>query len=198
MSGMSMIAGSGSSYAMVILELKKWDERKGVSNKDVITSLFKKTSGIRDAHYHALFSLPTIKWLWYKQRFLIWNFRTKEDILLHNFIMWPRNFLAALSKRPWKFNSQQQTFNPNFPQYLLSVDVPKIKEAGLRVNDVMDAMQGYFGGIYVDNFNQFGKQYRIMIQSDAAYRANPEELNKVYVRTGTNKMAPITEIYYTY
>jgi HAE1 family hydrophobic/amphiphilic exporter-1 len=73
------------------------------------------------------------------------------------------------------------------------VDVPKIKEAGLRVNDVMEAMQGYFGGIYVDNFNQFGKQYRIMIQSDAAYRANPEELNKVYVRTETNKMAPITE-----
>jgi HAE1 family hydrophobic/amphiphilic exporter-1 len=54
-------------------------------------------------------------------------------------------------------------------------------------------MQGYFGGIYVDNFNQFGKQYRIMVQSDAAYRANEEGLNKVYVRTKTNKMAPITE-----
>ena len=100
--------------------------------------------------------------------------------------------MAELNKRP-EIQFAATTFNPNFPQYLLSVDVPKVKEAGLRVNDVMNAMQGYFGGIYVDNFNQFGKQYRIMIQSDAAYRASPEELNKVYVRTGTNKMAPITE-----
>ena len=84
-------------------------------------------------------------------------------------------------------------FNPNFPQYLLSVNIPKIKQAGLNVSDIMQAMQAYFGGMYVDNFNQFGKQYRIMIQADASYRANEEGLNKVYVRTGNGEMAPITE-----
>jgi HAE1 family hydrophobic/amphiphilic exporter-1 len=73
------------------------------------------------------------------------------------------------------------------------VNVSKIKEAGLTVSDIMNAMQSYFGGLYIDNFNQFGKQYRIMIQSDAKYRANEEGLNKIYVRTGNNKMAPITE-----
>jgi HAE1 family hydrophobic/amphiphilic exporter-1 len=57
----------------------------------------------------------------------------------------------------------------------------------------MNAMQGYFGGIYVSNFNEFGKQYRIMVQSDAAYRANPESLNSIMIRTGDNIMAPITE-----
>jgi len=103
-----------------------------------------------------------------------------------------QEFLSALNKRP-EIQFATTTFNPNFPQYLLSVNVPKIKEAGLNVSDVMEAMQGYFGGIYVDNFNQFGKQYRIMVQSDASYRANEEGLNKVYVRTRTNKMAPITE-----
>jgi HAE1 family hydrophobic/amphiphilic exporter-1 len=190
MSGMSMIAGSGSSYAMVILELKKWDERKGVSNKDVITSLFKKTSGIRDATIMP-FSLPTINGFGINSGFSF-ELQDKGGHTIAQFYNVAQEFLAALSKRP-EIQFATTTFNPNFPQYLLSVDVPKIKEAGLRVNDVMDAMQGYFGGIYVDNFNQFGKQYRIMIQSDAAYRANPEELNKVYVRTGTNKMAPITE-----
>ena len=103
-----------------------------------------------------------------------------------------QEFLSALNKRP-EIQFATTTFNPNFPQYLLSVNVPKIKEAGLNVSDVMEAMQGYFGGIYVNNFNQFGKQYRIMVQSDASYRANEEGLNKVYVRTGTSKMAPITE-----
>ena len=73
------------------------------------------------------------------------------------------------------------------------LNIPKIKQAGLNVSDIMQAMQAYFGGMYVDNFNQFGKQYRIMIQADASYRANEEGLNKVYVRTGNGEMAPITE-----
>jgi len=103
-----------------------------------------------------------------------------------------QDFLAALNKRA-EIQLAYTTFNPNFPQYLLSVNVSKIKEAGLTVSDIMNAMQSYFGGLYIDNFNQFGKQYRIMIQSDAKYRANEEGLNKIYVRTGTNKMAPITE-----
>jgi HAE1 family hydrophobic/amphiphilic exporter-1 len=190
MSGQSMIAGAGSSYAMVILELKKWDERKGISNKDVITSLIKKTAGIRDASIMP-FSLPTINGFGMNSGFSF-ELQDKGGHTIAQFYNVAQEFLSALNKRP-EIQFATTTFNPNFPQYLLSVNVPKIKEAGLNVSDVMEAMQGYFGGIYVDNFNQFGKQYRIMVQSDASYRANEEGLNKVYVRTRTNKMAPITE-----
>jgi HAE1 family hydrophobic/amphiphilic exporter-1 len=190
MSGQSMIAGAGSSYAMVILELKKWDERKGISNKDVITSLIKKTAGIRDASIMP-FSLPTINGFGMNSGFSF-ELQDKGGHTIAQFYNVAQEFLSALNKRP-EIQFATTTFNPNFPQYLLSVNVPKIKEAGLNVSDVMEAMQGYFGGINVDNFNQFGKQYRIMVQSDASYRANEEGLNKVYVRTGTNKMAPITE-----
>jgi HAE1 family hydrophobic/amphiphilic exporter-1 len=103
-----------------------------------------------------------------------------------------QDFLAALNKRP-EIQSAYTTFNPSFPQYLLSVNVPRIKQAGLTVSGILTAMQGYFGGIYVSNFNQFGKQYRIMVQSDADYRSNPESLNRIMIRTGNNSMAPITE-----
>jgi HAE1 family hydrophobic/amphiphilic exporter-1 len=190
MSGQSMIAGAGSSYAMVILELKKWDERKGISNKDVIASLIKKTAGIRDASIIP-FSLPTINGFGMNSGFSF-ELQDKGGHTIAQFYNVAQEFLSALNKRP-EIQFATTTFNPNFPQYLLSINVPKIKEAGLNVSDVMQAMQGYFGGIYVNNFNQFGKQYRIMVQSDASYRANEEGLNKVYVRTGTNKMAPITE-----
>jgi HAE1 family hydrophobic/amphiphilic exporter-1 len=190
MSGQSMIAGAGSSYAMVILELKKWDERKGISNKDVIASLIKKTAGIRDANIIP-FSLPTINGFGMNSGFSF-ELQDKGGHTIAQFYNVAQEFLSALNKRP-EIQFATTTFNPNFPQYLLSVNVPKIKEAGLNVSDVMEAMQGYFGGIYVNNFNQFGKQYRIMVQSDASYRANEEGLNKVYVRTRTNKMAPITE-----
>src|SRR5450759_3829715 len=76
---------------------------------------------------------------------------------------------------------------------MLSGIVPKVKQAGLTVSDIMSAMQGFFGGIYVSNYNQFGKQYRIMVQSDIKYRTSPGELNSILVRTSDNKMAPITE-----
>ena len=190
MSGQNMMAGSGSSYAMVILELKKWDERKGVSNKDVIEKLIKKTSWIRDATIMP-FSLPTIMGFGVSGGFSF-ELQDKGGHPTIEFYKVSQNFLAALNKHA-EIQLAYTTFNPNFPQYLLSVNVSKIKEAGLNVSDIMYAMQSYFGGLYVDNFNQFGKQYRIMIQSDAKYRANEEGLNKIYVRTGNNKMAPITE-----
>ena len=190
MSGQNMMAGSGSSYAMVILELKKWDERKGVSNKDVIEKLIKKTSWIRDATIMP-FSLPTIMGFGVSGGFTF-ELQDKGGHPTIEFYKVSQNFLAALNKHA-EIQLAYTTFNPNFPQYLLSVNVSKIKEAGLTVSDIMNAMQSYFGGLYIDNFNQFGKQYRIMIQSDAKYRANEEGLNKIYVRTGNNKMAPITE-----
>jgi HAE1 family hydrophobic/amphiphilic exporter-1 len=190
MSGQSMIAGAGSSYAMVILELKNWNDRKGVTNKDVVASIFKKTAGIRDAVIMP-FSTPTINGFGMNSGFSF-ELQDKGGHTIAQFYKVAQDFLAALNKRP-EIQFASTSFNPNFPQYLLSVNVPKIKEAGINVSDVMTAMQGYFGGIYVNNFNQFGKQYRIMIQADAAYRKNEEGLNKVMVRTGMNKMAPITE-----
>jgi len=54
-------------------------------------------------------------------------------------------------------------------------------------------MQGYYGGLYASNFNQFGKQFRVMVQADYSYRANPEGLNKIFVRSAAGTMAPITE-----
>ncbi len=190
MVGQNMMSGSGSSYGMVILELKKWDERKGISNIDIIQSLMKKTSGIRDAIIIP-FSLPTIMGFGISGGFSF-ELQDKEGHSIKEFYKVSQDFLAALNKRP-EIQMASTAFNPNFPQYLLSVNIPKIKQAGLNVSDIMQAMQAYFGGMYVDNFNQFGKQYRIMIQADASYRANEEGLNKVYVRTGNGEMAPITE-----
>jgi len=58
-------------------------------------------------------------------------------------------------------------------------------------NDVLGTLQGYYGGLYASNFNQFGKQYRVMVQADAAYRGTTESLNNIFVRTKNNVMAPV-------
>src|SRR5690606_20946988 len=82
---------------------------------------------------------------------------------------------------------------PNFPQYEITVDVAKAKRAGLSVNDILGVMQGYYGGVYASNFNRFGKQFRVMYQSEPEYRNNPESLNLVQVRNAKGEMAPITQ-----
>lgn len=190
LTGFNFIAGAGSSYGMVILDLKLWKERKGVDNIQIIQTLMQKASFIKEATLMP-FSRPTLQGFGLSGGFTL-ELQNKEGHTIAEFSKVAQDFLSALRKRP-EIQSAYTTFNPNFPQYLLTVNVPKVKQAGLTVTGVMSAMQGYFGGIYVSNFNQFGKQYRIMVQSDSSYRENPEGLNKIMVRTAKNEMAPITE-----
>lgn len=190
LTGFNFMAGSGSSYAMVILELKHWKERKGVDNQQIIRDLMQKASVIKEARLMP-FSRPTLQGFGLSGGFTL-ELQNIEGQTIGEFNKVAQDFIGALNQRP-EIQTAYTTFNPNFPQYLLSVNVPRVKQAGLTVTGIMSAMQGYFGGIYVSNFNQFGKQYRIMVQSDASYRENPEGLNKVMVRTGSGSMAPVTE-----
>jgi HAE1 family hydrophobic/amphiphilic exporter-1 len=172
---------------MVILDLKKWKERKGVTNVDIIQTLIQKTSVIKDARLLP-FSRPTIQGFGISGGFTF-ELQNLEGRPIDEFNKTAQDFLAALNQRP-EIMTAYTTFNPGFPQYLLSVNVPKVKQAGLTVSGIM---QGFFGGIYVSNYNQFGKQYRIMVQSDAEYRTSPETLNGIMVRTSNGNMAPVTE-----
>jgi HAE1 family hydrophobic/amphiphilic exporter-1 len=70
--------------------------------------------------------------------------------------------------------------------------VPKAKSAGISVSNILSTIQGYYGGVYASNFNQFGKQFRVIYQAEPEYRANPESLNNIYVRNDKGEMAPIT------
>ncbi|WP_316765494.1 efflux RND transporter permease subunit [Pedobacter frigiditerrae] len=187
--GRSMISGTGSSYGMVISRLVPWDERKR-DVKAIIGELFAKTAKIKGAKI-IFFAPPTIQGFGTSGGFEFQlQDKTGGDIRKFNEI--GNAFLAALSKRPEILNAYT-SFNPNFPQYQVDVNVAKIKQAGLAVTDVLGVLQGYYGGVYASNFNKFGKQYRVMYQADAAYRANQQTLNSIYVRNSTGAMAPITE-----
>jgi len=188
--GFNFLAGTGSSYGIVFLELKHWNLRKGVSNQDVIKTLMQKLSGIREAAILP-FSLPTITGFGGTGGFSF-QLQDKGGHTISEFYSVAQHFLATLNKQP-EILFAATSFNPNFPQYEMEVNVAKTKEAGIAVDEILTTMQLYYGGSYASNFNQFGKQYRVMIQADTGYRANLDGLNKIYVRNANNKMAPITE-----
>ena len=74
--------------------------------------------------------------------------------------------MKELNQRPEVMNAMT-TYNPNYPQYLVDVDVAKCKQSGISPRVVLSTLQGYYGGMYASNFNSFGKLYRVMIQGDA-------------------------------
>ena len=190
--GRGMISGVGSNYGMVIMRLKPWAQRKGKGQdvQSIIGQMFGKTAGIRDARV-IFFAPPTIQGFGTTGGFEF-QLQDRSGGDIAKFTKVSNDFLAALNQRP-EIQYASTSFNPNFPQYQINVNVARVKEAGLSVSDVLNTMQGYYGGVYASNFNQFGKQYRVMYQADPAFRANPESLNNVYVRNASGTMAPITE-----
>ncbi len=189
--GNGLISGAGSNYGMLIIKLKPWGERKDKDQhvQSIIPLLFAKTSGIRDARI-VFFGAPTLQGFGISSGFEFQlQDKTGKDIA--SFYKVGTDFLAALNQRP-EIQYATTSFNPNFPQYQVDVNVAKVKEAGLRVTDILGALQGYYGGVYASNFNVFGKQYRVMYQAEPAFRANPASLNNVQVRNAAGVMAPIT------
>jgi HAE1 family hydrophobic/amphiphilic exporter-1 len=189
--GRGMLSGTGSNYGMVIMRLKNWSERgnKGQDVQAIIGKMFAKTGGIRDAKI-IFFAPPTIQGFGATGGFEF-QLQDKSGGTIAALGKVSTDFLAALNQRP-EIQFASTSFNPNFPQYQININVAKVKEAGLSVNDVLSTMQGYYGGVYASNFNQFGKQYRVMYQAEPSFRANPEGLNNIYVRNVNGVMAPIT------
>ncbi|GEP49896.1 multidrug transporter AcrB [Flavobacterium noncentrifugens] len=187
--GQNFTAGAGSAYSMVILRLKPWDQRSK-SVDDIIKELFMKTGGIREASIFFI-SPPTIQGFGQSGGFEF-QLQDKGGHTTNEFFKVNTDFLAQLAKRP-EIQYATTSFNPNFPQFMMEINLEKCKDAGVSVNTVLSTMQGYYGGIYASNFNKFGKQYRVMIQASPEYRENPEGLNSIFVRNSAGTMAPITE-----
>ena len=188
--GQSIINGTGSNFSLVVFKLKPWDKRKGIKIDDVIGQLFGMTAGIKDAKI-LFFAPPTVPGFGNSGGFTI-ELQDKNNGSVADFYKATGGFLGALNHRP-EILYGATGFNPNYPQYLMSVNVAKTKQAGILVSDLMAAMQGYYGGIYASNFNEFGKQYRVMVQADARYRSNSQGLNNIYVKNSTGSMSPVSE-----
>ena len=189
--GFSFLGGQGNTYGSFIVKLKDWDERtgKGMDANSVIGLLYSRfTTEIKDARV-LCFAPPMIPGYSISNGFEL-NLQDKTGGSLDDFYAVAQDFLAELMKRP-EIAMASTSFNPSFPQYMVDVDVAKCKQAGISPNDVLTALQGYLGGLYSSNFNSFGKLYRVMIQAEPNARTNPESLNNIKIRNGS-EMAPIT------
>lgn len=184
--GYSFVGGQGNTYGSLIIKLKHWDERKETAD-DVLGMLYAKSASIHDGRI-MFFKPPMISGYSVTNGFEL-RLQDKTGGDLDNFFKVYQNFIGVLNQRP-EIQMAYSTFNPTFPQYLVEIDVAKVKQAGLTQSAVLSALQGYYGGMYVSNFNRFGKLYRVMMQASPDARVSPETLKKIKIRNGA-EMAPI-------
>jgi len=102
-------------------------------------------------------------------------------------------FLVAARKRP-EIGRINTTFNASSPQVRLEIDRQKAMKLGVSLSSVNSALGAYLGGAYVNDFNRFGRQYKVYVQADADYRVNPQDLSMAYVRNNKGEMVPVTTL----
>jgi multidrug efflux pump subunit AcrB len=187
--GYSFIGGQGNSYGSFIIKLDPWDERdeKTQSASAIVAQLFAKTSAVKDGRI-MFFQPPMISGYSMTNGFeLKLQDRTGGD--LDKFFGVYQKFIGALNADP-NIQMAYSNFNPTFPQYMVELDVAKIKQSGLTQTAVLSALQGYYGGMYISNFNSYGKLYRVMMQATPEARVSEETLKQIKIRNGA-EMAPI-------
>jgi len=187
--GYSFVAGQGNTYGSFIIKLKPWEERD-MNTEDanaIVGLLTQKCSRIKDGRI-MFFQPPMISGYSVSNGFEL-KLQDKTGGDISNFFQVYQKFIAALNARP-EVAMAYSTFNPSFPQYLVELDVAKIKQAGLTQNVILQTLQAYYGGMYISNFNKFGKLYRVMMQANPEARVSPETLKQIKVRNGA-VMAPI-------
>ena len=199
-SGYSFMAGQGATYGTFILKLKNWEDRKQADQTSdaILGKLYAMTgSAIKDGRV-VLFAPPMISGYSLTNGFEIkMQDRTGGDV--NDFFAVVQGFLGKLNQQP-EVQVAYTTFNPTFPQYMIDIDDAKAKQAGISPRDILTTLQGYYGGMYVSNFNRFGKIYRVMMQANPEARVSPETLAAIKIRNGgemasVSNFVNITKVY---
>ncbi len=189
--GYSFIAGAGPTYGTFIVKLKDWSERdKKTESVDAVLGMVYGITGqiVKDGRVIA-FAPPMITGYSTTNGFeLKMQDKTGGDI--NQFFAVVQGFLAQLNQQP-EIQMAYTTFNPTFPQYKIDIDAAKAQKAGLSTSTILSTLQGYYGSMYVSNFNRFGKIYRVMMQAPPQARVSPETLKNIKVRSANGSMASL-------
>ncbi|MEH6406206.1 MAG: efflux RND transporter permease subunit [Leeuwenhoekiella sp.] len=190
--GRSLINGEGSNYGLGFIRLNDWDERDSdaLSLQSITGKLFGVAAQIPEANI-IFFAPPSIPGFGNSAGVEV-NLLDRSGGSFADLDATNQEFIGKLSQRP-EIQYAQSSFNTKYPQYEMKINVPVAKEKGVPISSIFSTLQGYIGGIFAADFSRFGKQYRVYIQSLPEDRADLSDLDKLYVRTSSGEMTPITQ-----
>jgi hydrophobic/amphiphilic exporter-1 (mainly G- bacteria), HAE1 family len=192
--GFSLLSFVRTTYnAFFFVTLKPWDQRKSREeqyqeiNHRLNTELSRLPAGTVFS-----FSPPAIPGVGTSGGFqFVLEDRSGSDVqfLATNV----DKFLAAARKRP-EIAFVGTTFLPSVPERFADVDTDKVLKQGVAINDVYQTIQAYMGGLFVNYFNEFGRQWQVYVEGETPYRATTDDLGQFYVRNNQGNMVPLSSL----
>jgi len=190
LAGFSVLSdGTGAVYGMNLISLKNWNQRSA-SDNDIIRDLEEKTRHIKDASIE-FFTPPPVPGYGNSSGFEMRMLDKTGSGDLEKLQKAADDFVVELNKRPEIVNAFT-TFNTRFPQYLLHIDGDKAAQKGITAENAMSTLQTLIGSEYATNFIRFGQMYKVMVQALPEYRAQPDDMMKLYIKNEAGKMVPFS------
>ena len=183
------------NFGTVFVRLKPWDERHGeaLHVNGIMASLRPQFAQIPEAIIFP-FNIPTISGFGASSGFKMLLQDRSGTLSVDELGAETRKFLAATRERP-ELANVFTSFDPNYPQVTVDLDREKARSLGVPINDVFQAMSAAMGSAYVNDFNRFGRLYRVYVQAEADYRRRSEDIGQVYVRSQTTgTMIPLSTL----
>lgn len=194
-SGYDMLSSTQKSNAVAsFVMLKPWDERKSkaLSSAALVGSLYAQAQSKIPAAVVMPFNPPPIMGMsttggleGYIQNRTSGGSKALEAQT--------QKFIEAAKKRP-ELSSVSTTFSAAVPQYKMDVDETKALAMGVSLSELYTTLQGTFGTLYVNDFTYSGRSFKVMMQADGQYRARPEQISGVYVRSNSGAMVPLSAL----
>lgn len=181
-----MTETEGASFGMGMINLVPWNEREYTAS-ELVDQYKERVSHITDADIQ-FFLPPTVPGFGNASGFEL-RLQDKTAGSFQDMDQVIRGFLAELNADE-RLKDVTTGFNPNFPQYMIKVDLQKAARLGIDLDDAMETLQSYIGSFYSSNFVRFGQMYKVMMQASPEYRKNPEDVYNLFAKNRDGLMVP--------
>ena len=190
--GFDLIGGGNrANAATIFVPMKPWEQRTQ-SSQDLAREVSGKGFGLKDGIVFA-FNPPAILGLGQAGGFEVYV-QSRLDADAQRLAQVTNDFMTALRKRP-ELDGINTFYRPTVPQLRVDVDREKALALGLSTTDVFAALQAQMGSLYINDFNKSGRTYRVTMQADAPFRARPEDIGNIHVRSATTgNMIPLKAV----
>ena len=189
----TMVGFSGENTAFIVSELDDWSKRKkkDLQMQSILAKIQKDFANYPSATV-ASFAPPSISGLGmfggFEYQLLDKGNRTPQE-LYDEAVK-----LMAEANKDAAFSMVYTSYTANLPQLMIDVDASKAMAQGVQISEVYNALAAYFGKTYINDFNKYGRVYRVYLQADAPYREKMADLDKIYVKNTYGTMVPLSAV----
>ena len=194
LAGYDLLSGASKSNAgTTFVMLKDWSERKeeGTAASDLAMFVMEQATQMTDG-YGLAFTPPAITGMSNTGGFEAY-IQDKSGGTVERLYQVTQEFIAKCNQRP-ELANVSTTVSVSTPQVSLELDRELARSLGVRVSDVFNTLGTMFGVRYLNDFTLYGRNYKVILQADAEYRAHPEDLSEIYFRNSAGKMVPASSM----